>query len=133
MVLAVVVLVIVAAMATARHRRFQRRFGPEYYRVVEEKHSQLKAEAELAGRQRRVQRLDIHPLTATARARYAAEWETAQERFVDQPRHAVAEARLLVVAVMKERGYRCADGPGRARDPGAGSRSRGIPGIRHPG
>jgi FtsZ-interacting cell division protein ZipA len=104
-VVAVVVLVIAAAMATARRRRLQRRFGPEYDRVAEEKHSQLKAQAELAGRQRRVQRLDIRPLSATARATYAAEWQAAQERFVDQPQQAVAEAQLLVVAVMKERGY----------------------------
>jgi hypothetical protein len=107
-VVAVVVLV-TAAIATARRRRLQRRFGPEYDRVVEEKHGQLKAEAELAGRQRRVQRLDIRPLSAAAGAKYAAEWEAAQERFVDQPRHAVAEARLLVVAVMKERGYPAED------------------------
>jgi hypothetical protein len=104
-VVVVVVVLVTAAMATARRRRLQRRFGPEYERVVEEKHSRLKAESELAGRQRRVQHLDIRPLSATARAKYAAEWEAAQERFVDRPRHAVAEARLLVVAVMKERGY----------------------------
>jgi len=47
-VVAIVVLVI-AAMATARRRRLKRRFGPEYDRVVGEKHGQLKAEAELAG------------------------------------------------------------------------------------
>jgi hypothetical protein len=103
-VVAVVVLVI-AAMATSRRRRLQRRFGAEYDRVVGEKHSRLKAEAELAGRQRRVQRLDIRPLSATARANYAAEWTAVQERFVDQPEQAVTEAQLLVVAVMKERGY----------------------------
>ncbi|HEX4659427.1 MAG TPA: hypothetical protein VH307_18725 [Streptosporangiaceae bacterium] len=103
-VVAIVVLVI-AAMTTARRRRLQRRFGPEYDRVVGEKHGQLKAEAELIGRQRRVQRLDIRPLSATARATYAGEWAAVQERFVDQPQQAVAEAQLLVAAVMRERGY----------------------------
>jgi hypothetical protein len=77
---------------------------PQADRVVEE-HGQLKAEAELAGRQRRVQRLDIRPLSATARARYAGEWAAVQERFVDEPRQAPAEAQLLVAAVMQERGY----------------------------
>jgi hypothetical protein len=103
-VVAIVVLVI-ATMTTARRRRLQRRFGPEYDRVVGEKHGHLKAEAELAGRQRRVQRLDIQPLSATARATYVGEWAAVQERFVDQPQQAVAEAQLLVVAVMKDRGY----------------------------
>jgi hypothetical protein len=103
-VVAVGVLVIAAA-ATARRRRLQRRFGPEYDRVVGERHSQLKAEAELSGRHRRVQRLDIRPLRPTARAKYAAEWTAVQERFVDDPQQAVAAAELLVVAVVKERGY----------------------------
>jgi hypothetical protein len=104
-VVVVVVVVVIAAMATARRRRLQRRFGPEYDRVVGEKHSQLKAEAELAGRQRRVQRLDIRPLSPTARAEYTAEWMAVQKRFVDEPQQAAAEAQLLVVAVMNERGY----------------------------
>jgi len=103
-VVAVVVLVI-SLMVVARRRRLQRRFGQEYDRVVSEKHSQRKAEAELAGRERRVQRLDIRPLTPAARARYAAEWAALQERFVDQPQQAVAEAQQLVVSVMNERGY----------------------------
>jgi hypothetical protein len=104
-VVVALVALMIAVIATARRRRLQRRFGPEYDRVVEEKHSQLKAEAELAGRQRRVQRLDIRPLSATARATYAGEWTAVQEQFVDQPQQAVAEAQLLVVAVMRERGY----------------------------
>ena len=104
-VVVVAVVLVIGVMATARRRRLQRRFGPEYDRVVGEKGSQFKAEAELAGRQRRVERLDIRPLSATARARYAAEWTGVQERFVDQPQQAVAEAQLLVGAVMKERGY----------------------------
>lgn len=103
-IIAVVVLVI-GAMAVARRRRLQQRFGPEYDRVVAEKQSHRQAEAELAGRERRVQHLDIRPLTPAARARYAAEWASVQERFVDQPQQAVAEAQRLVVAVMSERGY----------------------------
>jgi hypothetical protein len=103
-VIAIVVLVI-SVMAAARRRRLQRRFGPEYDRVVKEKQSQRKADTELAGRERRVQHLDIRPLTPEARARYAAEWADVQERFVDQPQQAVAEAQQLVVSVMTERGY----------------------------
>jgi FtsZ-interacting cell division protein ZipA len=104
-VVVAVVVLLTAAMAMARRRRLKQRFGPEYDRVVEEKHGQLRGEAELAGRQRRVQRLDIRPLSATARATYAGEWTAVQEQFVDQPESAVAEAQLLVVAVMRDRGY----------------------------
>jgi Tfp pilus assembly protein PilX len=103
-VIAIVVLVI-SVMAATRRRRLQRRFGPEYDRVVKEKQSQRKADAELASRERRVQHLDIRPLTPAARARYAAGWADVQERFVDQPQQAVTEAQQLVVSVMTDRGY----------------------------
>ena len=102
-VVAVVVLV-VAAMAVTR-RRLQQRFGPEYDRVVEEKRGQFRAVAELARRERRVQRLQIRRLTASARAEYAAEWRAVQEGFVDQPLHAVIDGQDLLASVMKERGY----------------------------
>ena len=102
-VVAVVVLV-VSAMAVTR-RRLQQRFGPEYDRVVEEKRGQFRAAAELARRERRVQRLQIRPLTASARAEYAAEWRAVQEGFVDQPLHAVIDGQDLLASVMKERGY----------------------------
>jgi hypothetical protein len=104
-VVVIAIVLVIAAMTRARRRRLQERFGPEYDRVVEEKHGHRKAEAELVGRQRRVQRLDIQPLSATARETYAGEWASVQERFVDQPQQAVAEAQLLVVAVMRDRGY----------------------------
>ncbi len=107
-VVVAVVALVISAMAMTR-RRLQQRFGPEYDRVVGEKHSQFRAAAELTRRERHVQRLRIRPLTATARAAYAAEWKTVQEGFVDQPRHAVIEGEELVASVMKERGYPAGD------------------------
>jgi hypothetical protein len=104
-----VVLVVIAIRMVARRRQLRQRFGPEYDRVVAEKHSQLKAEAELAGRERRIQRLDIKPLSPESQARYAAEWTAIQERFVDQPQRAVEQAQQLVVSVMNERGYPTGD------------------------
>jgi hypothetical protein len=106
-VIAVVVLV-VSAMTMTR-RRLQHRFGPEYDRVVEEKRGQFRAAAELARRERRVQRLRIRPLTASARAEYAAEWRAVQEGFVDQPLHSVTDGQDLLASVMKERGYPAED------------------------
>ncbi len=107
-VVVAVVLLVVSAMTITR-RRLQQRFGPEYDRVAEEKRSQFRAAAELARRERRVQRLRIRPLSAAARAEYAGEWKAVQERFVDQPHLAVIEGQDLVASVMRERGYPAED------------------------
>jgi hypothetical protein len=101
----VVVLLVIGALTTARRRKLQQRFGPEYDRVAGEMHSRRKADAELTERERRVRSLDIRPLDETARAKYAGEWTAIQERFVDQPEEAVAQAGILVTSVMKDRGY----------------------------
>ena len=101
----VIAAVVIGLMAAARRRRLQQRFGPEYDRLVGEHDSKLKAESELAERQRRVRALDIRPLTPSARAAYADRWGAIQERFVDVPVEAVRESQVLVVAVMSERGY----------------------------
>jgi hypothetical protein len=108
-IIVIAIIVVVAAIAgiayNTRRRRLQQRFGPEYDRMVEEKGSRTKAEAELANRQRRVADLDIRPLDPAARARYTENWAVVQERFVDAPQDAVMAAQRLVMTVMKERGY----------------------------
>jgi len=106
---AIIVIVIVIAVAafsamTVRRRGLRQRFGPEYERVAAEQ-SQRKAAAELAGRERRVRKLDIRPLTPAARAEYAAQWASIQERFVDEPVRAMTQAQHLVAAVLQDRGY----------------------------
>jgi hypothetical protein len=106
-VVAVVVIgtVVFGVMAVSRRRRLQQRFGPEYDRLVGERDSRREAEAELTERERRVEGLDIQPLTDPARASFAGQWANIQERFVDTPADAVSAAQLLVAAVMTERGY----------------------------
>jgi hypothetical protein len=99
------VILVIASMTTMRRRQLRQRFGPEYDRVAGEMHSQRKADAKLAERERRVRSLDIRPLDETTRVKYAAEWTAIQERFVDQPEQAVTQAGLLVTSVMKDRGY----------------------------
>lgn len=106
----IVAVIVVAALVTGvlalrRRHRLQQRFGPEYDRLAGERDSKLKAEAELSERERRIEGLDIRPLTDGARARYADQWAGIQERFVDMPADAVAASQVLVVAVMSERGY----------------------------
>ena len=73
--------------------------------MVGERDSRREAEAELTGRERRVEDLDIQPLTDSARASYAGQWTSVQEQFVDAPADAVSGAQLLVAAAMTERGY----------------------------
>jgi hypothetical protein len=106
-VVAVIVVgaVVFGVMAVFRRRRLQERFGPEYDRLVSERDSRREAEAELTERERRVQGLDIQPLTDVARASYAGQWTSIQEQFVDAPANAVSGAQFLVADVMTERGY----------------------------
>jgi hypothetical protein len=88
-----------------QRKRLQQRFGPEYDRTVEESDNPRAAQRELAERERRHKELDIRPLSASARERYAREWAQVQEKFVDEPATAVAEADRLLVSLMGERGY----------------------------
>ena len=110
-VIAAVVIIAVIAMA-ARQRRtaaLRQRFGPEYYRAVQDRQGRRPAEAELRDREKQRARLDIRPLPEDMRERYAGEWREVQERFVDQPAEAVAAADKLVHSVMEKRGYPMGD------------------------
>jgi hypothetical protein len=107
-IIVVAILVIAVAIGVAmteRRRRLRQRFGPEYDRAVEENDSRMQAEAELAGRQRRVRKYNIQPLSPEARSSYLARWQSIQEQFVDSPQAAVTEAYALVTTVMRDRGY----------------------------
>jgi hypothetical protein len=113
----IVAIVVVAALAAVgvmlmRRRRseeLEQRFGPEYERVVEEHGDQREAEAELLERSKRRAGFEVRPLDRFAREQYADRWSHAQRQFVDQPAAAIAEADVLVIEVMEERGYPVAD------------------------
>jgi len=100
----VVAAVVVVASAQLRRARMRRQFGPEYDRLAKEI-GPRKADAELTARQRRVEALDIHPLSAEQQARYSGDWAVVQERFVDTPAEAVTAAHRLIWTVMRDRGY----------------------------
>lgn len=97
------------AMRSRRSKQLQEGFGPEYEHVVEETGDKRDAERELKERRDRREELEIRPLDAEARERYADEWQTVQGRFVDEPDAAVRDADKLVQRVMAERGYPVAD------------------------
>jgi hypothetical protein len=105
--LVVVVVLVVGALALrqARSRSLQRRFGPEYDRLVEEEGGRRQAEAELSELAERRAALEISDLDPDARQAYTDEWRAVQERFIDEPRETVAEADALVQRVMRDRGY----------------------------
>jgi hypothetical protein len=106
-----IVVVVAAGVFAARTkpsggRGLRRRFGPEYQRVVARHDGDTKAaERELAERVRRHGSLHTHELEPAARERYQARWAGAQERFVESPAEAVAEADQLIADLAKERGF----------------------------
>lgn len=105
LVIAVLGYVAWSALRSRRSQQLREGFGPEYDRVVGETGDKGEAEKELLDRRSRHDDLDIRPLGTGARTRYAGEWRSVQERFVDEPEAAVREADRLVQQVMAERGY----------------------------
>jgi hypothetical protein len=99
-----------------RSQRLQHRFGSEYSRVVAERGDRTKAEAELVAREKRVERLQLVPLSPQDAARFSDSWGQLQIRFVDNPRGVVVEADRLVRDLMVKRGYPMADFERRAAD-----------------
>lgn len=105
----IIAVVVVAALIIwvpplLRQRRIRRQFGPEYDRLARDVGAR-KAAAELTDRQRRVDALGIHPLSAEQQTRYRGEWAMVQQRFVEAPAAAVSQADTLIWAVMRDRGY----------------------------
>jgi FtsZ-interacting cell division protein ZipA len=99
-----------------RSEHLRKRFGPEYDRVTQVHGSQWRAEAILETREKRVERLHIHPLAPKDRDHFAQAWQADQARFVDDPKGAVTEADRLVTEVMKARGYPVSDFEQRVAD-----------------
>lgn len=122
LIVAVVVVVVAVAVIgylivrQQRSKALREQFGPEYKRAVDEYGSKGRAESVLAGREKRVQKLAIHPLAPEARSRFAARWKSVQARFVDDPAAAISDADALVAQVMSDRGYPMADFDQRAAD-----------------
>jgi hypothetical protein len=118
---AVIVIIALFAWLYARNRRsktagLRQKFGPEYDRAVLTHGSERKAEAKLADRKERVEKLNLRDLDRVESDRFSKQWESVQSRFVDSPKGAVAEADDLVSSVMKARGYPVSDFDQRTAD-----------------
>ncbi|MET7272257.1 MULTISPECIES: hypothetical protein [Streptomyces] len=111
LIVVVAAVLVVAAVMASRARgshggNLKRRFGPEYDRAVARHDGDTKAaERELAERVERHGSLRTRQLDAAERERFEARWTAAQERFVDSPREAVAEADRLIAEVAGARGF----------------------------
>lgn len=117
----VVAIIVIAAIAfvNSRKRRglqLQKRFGPEYDRVLKQEGDPRKAEGVLEFRQKRREKFKIHPLSGADRSSFATRWSEVQARFVDDPRGAVTVADSLVTDVMQARGYPIGEFDQRAAD-----------------
>jgi hypothetical protein len=115
---AVIVVAGIAWFAWQAHqtRRLRNRFGPEYDAVVRRTGSRAKAEKELLQRERRVDKLEIVPLSSAEIARFSSAWTRLQGSFVDDPKGVLIEADRLVRELLTKRGYPVADFELRAAD-----------------
>jgi hypothetical protein len=115
---AMIVIGIALALRWRRQRtaKLREHFGPEYDQAVLTHGSAGKAEAKLAGRETRVERMKLRDLNAGERTRFETAWKSVQSRFVDHPKTAVSEADELVSSLMIARGYPVADFDQRAED-----------------
>jgi hypothetical protein len=117
-------LVAVAAIAAAvwmylqkkQTERLHSRFGTEYDRLAAAEGDRGRAEKALHEREKRVEKLNLVPLSPEDRDRFTGAWQLEQAGFVDDPRTAVANADKLVNEVMKARGYPMGDFEQRAAD-----------------
>lgn len=99
-----------------RSERFQDQFGDEYDLTVNAMGGEKKAQAEMDGRRKHVEAMNIRPLSTHERERYLADWTAVQSKFVDEPRQATVEADHLIMEVMQIRAYPISDFEQRAAD-----------------
>src|SRR5881396_1344965 len=106
----ILTLLILAAAAAAwyfltrrRTQQLRSRFGPEYQHAVQEFGSQARAEAALRKREKRMERLTLHPLSREDCDRFDRRWHELQARFVDDPAASIHDADSLIGEVMQAR------------------------------
>ncbi len=115
----IAVVVAIGLALFMRRRRsvlLQRRFGPEYERVVDLGGGPGQAEVELHEREKRVAGFSLHGLGLADRQHFRTAWRRGQEEFVDNPERALTHADELLEKVMTARGYPTAEFDQRAAD-----------------
>jgi len=110
--IALAAVLVVGGWYLRRRRRsdaLRSQFGPEYDRTIRQIGDVDRAEAALAARAQRVERLGIRPLTSADQRRFSDAWQGVQEKFVDDPKEAIRDASRLVDEIMNARGYPVGD------------------------
>jgi hypothetical protein len=106
-----IVVVLMAAAAAVyvaqrqRSRQLRSHFGPEYDHALEGFGHRRAAERALLDRAKRVDKLEIKPLSAGRREELSTQWQLVQAQFVDDPDASIREAHTLLSSVMHEEGY----------------------------
>jgi hypothetical protein len=106
--LVIVLMAVAAAIYVSqrqRSRQLRTHFGPEYDHALEGHGHRRAAERALMDRARRVDKLEIRPLSAPRRDELEDRWQAVQAQFVDDPDSAIREAHALLAIVMREEGY----------------------------
>ncbi|MFD6417003.1 hypothetical protein [Streptomyces sp. NPDC060194] len=112
--LVVIAVIVIAAIGFVAKKRsggagggsLKRRFGPEYDRTLERHHGDKAAtERELKELVDRHGHIEPKPLSAETRENYVGRWAVVQERFVESPQQAAAEADALLSELAQDRGY----------------------------
>jgi hypothetical protein len=123
LIVAIAVIVLIAGAVAAwlivsrrRTEALKHRFGTEYKRALEAEGSRSNAESELLARAKRVEQLELRPLSPGDRDRFAQRWRATQASFVDDPVRATSDADALVEEVMQARGYPVSEFDRRAAD-----------------
>jgi len=124
LVLVIVIVLLVITAATfglklsqrKRSDRLRDQFGPEYERSVSEAGDRKAAEAMLRDRESRRSELNIRYLRPEEQGRFQESWDSIQRAFVDDPTRALRDADMLVVEIMRARGYPVDDFDRRADD-----------------
>ncbi|MDK1471934.1 hypothetical protein QNO07_00575 [Streptomyces sp. 549] len=106
LVLAVAAVGLYAVRAKGGGRNLKHRFGPEYDRVLARHNGDTRAaDEELGARLDRHGSLETRELPPESRQQYTDHWAAVQERFVDSPQQAVAEAEQLLGRLAEDVGY----------------------------
>jgi FtsZ-interacting cell division protein ZipA len=114
-VIVIAALVIVAYLwqsriSDQRHQEFlQKKYGPEYDRLVTERGDRRAAVRELEMREQRVRGYSIRPASPEQWQQFSQSWQQVQAEFVDDPAKSVEDADGLVNEVLDARGYPRAD------------------------
>jgi hypothetical protein len=118
-IVAALIIVVAVGWYVFQRRRstaLRARFGPEYDFAVREYGGRGRAENALAARQRRMEKIHIHPLSSEDTRHFSERWREVQTRFVDDPEASILDADGLVCDLMKARGYPMSEFESRAED-----------------